>query len=375
MSEPLYRRIQQDILDAIASGQLQPGDRLPTEAQLSQQYGVSRITSQRAMADLKLRGLIVRKARAGSFVAETPQLDITSPFADVYDASANGGNGRVAIVAPFDMATPGIYQYLDGIISQTGIHAERLNLLNTHYTEGLDASALARCVENAVSGIIYYPSIGSRLPVDQLIRLRAANFPLVLIDKRLDGLKIACVQTDNQRSMRELAERVLQAGHRNIAYAAEVSVATTPSVRDRYIGFCEALAASDVSHCFKHFQASKNIAEPDKTKQFHREITRALSQWADQGVTAIVCDSDSMALSIRAAYADKHGAQPFPFSLTGFDGISPDSLTSMRQRYIDIGKAAATILNKQINQADFTDHDLRFPADFVDGGTLKPPQK
>lgn len=52
---------------------MEPGERLPTEAQLCDQLGVSRITVRRAMADLETEGLIVRQQGRGTF-ASRPSL-------------------------------------------------------------------------------------------------------------------------------------------------------------------------------------------------------------------------------------------------------------------------------------------------------------
>ena len=51
------------------SGRLRPGDRIPTERELMQQYGCARMTVHRAISDLADKGLILRRKKAGSFVA------------------------------------------------------------------------------------------------------------------------------------------------------------------------------------------------------------------------------------------------------------------------------------------------------------------
>lgn len=65
----LYGQVGQDLLSRIVSGQFPPGCALPTETVLCEQYGVSRITVRRAVADLAARGLVVRRRGIGSFVA------------------------------------------------------------------------------------------------------------------------------------------------------------------------------------------------------------------------------------------------------------------------------------------------------------------
>ncbi|QUS37010.1 phosphonate metabolism transcriptional regulator PhnF [Falsirhodobacter algicola] len=59
----------------IASGQRGPGDRLPTEAELSARFGVNRHTVRRALADLAARGLVHARRGAGVFVQDGPPLN------------------------------------------------------------------------------------------------------------------------------------------------------------------------------------------------------------------------------------------------------------------------------------------------------------
>jgi len=66
---PLHQRIRADLEARIRSGEWAPGHRAPTEAELMEAYGCSRMTVNKAMIALVEAGLIVRRKRAGSFVA------------------------------------------------------------------------------------------------------------------------------------------------------------------------------------------------------------------------------------------------------------------------------------------------------------------
>ncbi|MDA8137036.1 MAG: GntR family transcriptional regulator [Desulfobacteraceae bacterium] len=75
---PLYSRVATMIRHKILSGQYRPGQRLPTEDELVESYGVSRITIRGAMAILETNGLINRTRGRGTFVAEViPETPIT----------------------------------------------------------------------------------------------------------------------------------------------------------------------------------------------------------------------------------------------------------------------------------------------------------
>lgn len=66
----LWRQIVSKLQGDIASGALIPGTRLPTEAELSAQFGVNRHTVRRALEELSRDGLVRVEQGRGSFVAE-----------------------------------------------------------------------------------------------------------------------------------------------------------------------------------------------------------------------------------------------------------------------------------------------------------------
>lgn len=81
----LYAEIQNDIKGLIKSGAWPPGYRIPSEHELMEQYGCSRMTVHRAISALAAAGLVVRKRRSGSFVA-TPRTEET--VLEIHDIKA-----------------------------------------------------------------------------------------------------------------------------------------------------------------------------------------------------------------------------------------------------------------------------------------------
>jgi DNA-binding GntR family transcriptional regulator len=69
-AQPPYLRVSADLREKITSGELLPGEQLPSLDRLAAEYGVSRATAQRAVKVLTEAGLVETRRRWGVFVAE-----------------------------------------------------------------------------------------------------------------------------------------------------------------------------------------------------------------------------------------------------------------------------------------------------------------
>lgn len=69
---PVWETIARTLTEDISAGHHQPGDKLPTEAELSKRFEVNRHTIRSALRDLAENGLIYARRGSGVFVAQTP---------------------------------------------------------------------------------------------------------------------------------------------------------------------------------------------------------------------------------------------------------------------------------------------------------------
>ena len=72
---PLYYQIKRMIMNELASGNLKLGDKLPVENEFCECLGLSRPTVRLALNELVAEGILVRKKRSGTFVAE-PKIEL-----------------------------------------------------------------------------------------------------------------------------------------------------------------------------------------------------------------------------------------------------------------------------------------------------------
>lgn len=92
-STPLYLQLKSKIRRDIRTGIFKPGDKLPSEAQLQKEYGMSRVTVRNAMEELAVDGYIIKVQGKGSFVAQSDMLRLPAGVTSfTEDAKMQGVN-------------------------------------------------------------------------------------------------------------------------------------------------------------------------------------------------------------------------------------------------------------------------------------------
>ncbi len=93
MSLPLHLVISEALRDRITQNAYQPGERLPSEHQLMAEFGASRTTIRRALANLVSQGLVTAHQGKGVFVAERQKViySLTNPLVFLADDLARQG--------------------------------------------------------------------------------------------------------------------------------------------------------------------------------------------------------------------------------------------------------------------------------------------
>lgn len=129
---PLHSVVRAELLGQISSGRLRPGDQVPTELQLIDQFQVSRTTVRRALRDLETMGLIDRQPGRGSFLKEPrmePRLDRLTGFVEDMEAlglSASASVERIERVP----AGAEVSKQLQLDPGEIVVHIQRVRLAN-----------------------------------------------------------------------------------------------------------------------------------------------------------------------------------------------------------------------------------------------------
>lgn len=107
-SIPLYQQLYEKLRDEINEGRYPAGSRLPTEAELSEAYQVSRVTVRKAMEQLEKEDFLVRKVGKGTFVREhkvSRKLNAVMSYSEMC-RSLGFTPGAKTIKTAFETASP-----------------------------------------------------------------------------------------------------------------------------------------------------------------------------------------------------------------------------------------------------------------------------
>jgi len=190
------QRIVEDIRRRIEAGELGAGTRLPGARRLAVEYGVSVITTTRALDELEGLGYVLRRERSGTYVCKPP-LALES---------------IVLIVSTgLESASTACIDYWRGISSCAESHGIRVRLVRAE--DGSLASLVSGYPALRVGfiGVMTSPSRG----FSRLIRERAAPYVSLGMED-LDTLH--CVTEDRRRACRALVERMFADGYRRFGF-------------------------------------------------------------------------------------------------------------------------------------------------------------
>jgi GntR family histidine utilization transcriptional repressor len=93
-----YARVKQHLKDGLAAGRWPPGALMPSEAELVAEFGVSRMTVNRALRELQAEGLVDRTQGVGTFAAQLHKVSSQLTINDLHDEIVARGHRHEARV-------------------------------------------------------------------------------------------------------------------------------------------------------------------------------------------------------------------------------------------------------------------------------------
>jgi GntR family transcriptional regulator, arabinose operon transcriptional repressor len=338
-----YTEILDTLKRDIAVGRFAANRRLPSEAELSRRYDVSRPTAARALRELQIMGLITRRAGSGSYPVEP-------------DTRSSGA-------MTLSLFVPGLTntEILDPICREINRYSQSLGhrvLAEPDSRSGISGDeAFNWCrqvIEQRVRGVFFAPL--ESLPDRGVWNQRIANefsihgIPLVLLDRDVGEFPARSaydlVGIDNLAAAIELTDHLLSAQRRRICFVARPHYPSTTDLR--LLGCRESVRRHGIARGIARTCMAAEFGDPT-TQAF---VDRVLARHKPD---AIVCSNDQTAALLIQTLGLIGVRIPAEIAIAGFDDVQyatllAPPLTTIRQPCQDIGASAVRVLLERIQQ-------------------------
>ncbi len=337
--DPKYQLVIDWIKENIESGTLKYGDRIKSEKELSEQFGLSRQTVRRATSELEKDKILTRVQGSGTYIGDRIQgirherhmnVAVMSTYIDSY------------IFPPT----------LKGIETVLSAHGYTTQLFFTDDKMAQEADILENLLsKNDIDGLIAEPS-KSALPNANMKYYREISrrgIPVLFFNASYHSLHMPCVRMDDDRTAKSATELLIRNGHRKIAGLFKCD---DGQGHHRYNGYNKALLDAHI--------------RPDAGKVI----------WIDTGVlsnlglikdyifdrlkdcTACVCYNDEAAFQLINLCIAENIRVPEDLSIVSFDDSDLSRMcqvpfTSFIHPKEELGRKAADNLIKMIEDPGF----------------------
>ena len=330
-----YDQITEELRGMILSGQIQAGEKLPSENVLSERYQVSRHTVRKALAILENAGYVYALHGKGTFCSELAIHTKTSK--------------NIAVVTTYlsDYIFPRVIQGIDSVLTDEGYS---IILKNTRNSRSREARILEELLKKDIDGMIIEPSKSEIYCKHMHLYEKMDEFqiPYVFIQGCFLQMKEKPhILMDDLKGGYLITKYLTDLGHRNIV---GVFKADDSQGRNRYKGYVKALQEAGI------------LYDPERIIWFYTE-DRAIQPYeriremalCGKEMDGIVCYNDQIAFEVIRALAAEGLKVPEDVSVTGYDNSQMAAgmkLTTIRHPQEKLGETAAELLLSLIKSGD-----------------------
>jgi len=277
-----YLEIKEMIMRLVRSREF--SGKIPGERTMAAKFGFSYMTVRRAVSELAVEGVLIRRPRQGTFVSDTTM---------VFKSTGNVGlllcdNIRNGVNNPYYSM---IYKRLRDEMASRGLNV--VVCANANEFEDLDCLIVSA-----------YPE------AEEKIRQLSRKVPVVLIDNDIKGTSFPSVVIDNFNSTYCAVEYAINLGHRDIGYVAGPQ--NSPVGIKRLGGFRTAMSDYDIP------VNEKNILFGDYERASGYDGAGYFLS-LNKMPTYIVCANDCMASGLISGLVEHGILIPDDVSVSGFD--------------------------------------------------------
>lgn len=332
-----YYELMEYLKHQILNGEYKPGDKLPSENQLSASFQVSRQTVRKALEILENAGYIYAEHGRGTFCSELVRHTKQSH--------------NIAVVTTYisDYIFPRIIKGIDDVVTEQGYS---IMLKNTKNSRSNEAKCLEELLQKNIDGMIIEPSKSQIFcrHTNLYKQLDEYQIPYVFIQGSFMQMKGKPeVLLDDVMGGYRITKYLIDLGHKHIV---GVFKADDSQGQNRHRGYVKALQEAgimyDPENVIWFYTEDRKVHPYEGVKQMMRN---------NKQVDGIVCYNDQIAVEVIRALNKCGKSVPQDVSVTGYDNSyiaqgTSCKLTTIAHPQEELGQMAAKLLLKLIESPD-----------------------
>lgn len=353
-SEPKYMQVVHWLKSQIEKKHFSPNEKIPSENELSAQFGLSRQTIRHAISILEEEGILTSVQGSGTYVSD-------NCFTNLYKRT------RIAVVPTYvdSYIFPKTIQGIEQVLAENGYSME---LAFTNNMMEREKEILENIIEkDDIAGMIIEPTkSGLPNPNEELYRkLLEKKLPIIFINSFYPNLDIPHVSLDDRDAAVKAVEALISAGHKNIAAILKMD---DGQGHRRYTGYMEAMSKSGLP------TKDENIIWIDTEDVRHPEFYKEKLLSKLPGCSAIFCYNDEVALNLMTLLNEEGIQVPTHISIVSIDDselaqLGTIKLSSIPHPLNKLGEKAAQNLLQMMRDAKFNG-TYEFKADVIDRDSI-----
>jgi len=351
---PLSTQLKKIIIFQIQNGTLKPGEKTPSERDLSEKYNVSRATTRSTMMALAQEGYVIRYSGSGTFIKEGTDFSQKKLFKTGNIAFIRCQHSSSSHKIKQDQIYSDIMEGIQSFITNTDFHL----LFSYLFTSGDSFQASFEALVKKVDGLI----IGEIRDQSFYNLLKDLELPIVLVNPSIHYNNLNTVDYENVFGAITATEHLINLGHRKIGFIN--GRLTTRHATEKFTGYKTALEKNDIK--FKEEYVGGGTDWHSETG--YNSMKKLLLD--KTGITAVFTANDALAFGAMNAIRDTGLRIPEDIAVIGFDNMIASAhvtppLSTMKIDRHEMGRVATSRLFDMIKNGNKSQQKILFTPELV----------
>lgn len=360
----LYEKTVQYLAKEILSHLNTPNYRLPTEIELANLQNVSRITATKAYKVIEEMGLIVRIKGKGTFISPDATEQMLAPLITTEQAPTEK---KIGVIVPLTSSLH-VLKILAGIIEGTSKY--QLAVASSDMSMEKEQALIQQFTKSGAQGLIIYP-IDNDIYNNTLLSLMLKDFPVVMVDRYLNGLNFNYISSDHERMIRDGLDHLIRNGNRNILFF-NANIKTNSSLIQRREHYINILRENGINKTFFYsFDGTQDATSEIFVKPFRQYLDD------NPDLTAIITADFASSMHLMKIMKVLGLHAPDRYEIVYLD-LYDDNFenffehpTFIEQDSFKIGTEAAKMISRHIETPSLPKEKNVIPIRLIEGSTTK----